>query len=63
MGSGKFFHAGSLDGLVLDCYRLAKYYSRNPSEFLSMPMSEIRRHMARTAKLEELLRPVDDDDA
>jgi len=47
--------------MVLDCYRLAKYYGRNPTEFLSMRTSEIRRHIEWTAKLEEKIRPADED--
>jgi hypothetical protein len=48
--------------LVLDCYRLAKYYGRNPREFLNMPFSEVTRHVQWTGKLEQKLRPADDAD-
>ena len=55
--AGKFFHAGSLiEDLILDCYRLAKYYGRNPDEFLKLPLSEVQRHMAWTGRLVEIQR-------
>jgi hypothetical protein len=47
---------------VLDCYRLAKYYGRNPREFLDMPCSEVLRHVMWTVKLQQKIRPVDDGD-
>jgi hypothetical protein len=62
MESGKFFHAGPVEGLILDCYRLAKYYHINPEEFLKLPMSQIARHLSWTAKLiEETSEPHNDD--
>jgi hypothetical protein len=45
---------------VLECYRLAKYYGRNPREFLHMPFSEVMRHAMWTVKLQEKIRPLDD---
>jgi hypothetical protein len=62
-----FFYSRDIDGpaserLVLDCYRLAKYYGRNPREFLTMPFSEIMRHVMWTVKLQEKIRPLDDGD-
>lgn len=39
--------------VILNCYRLAKYYNRDPDEFLSKPLSKVRRHMAWTSKLIE----------
>jgi hypothetical protein len=38
---------------VLSCYRLAKVYSRNPAEFLAMPLDEIAQHLQWTEKLFE----------
>lgn len=61
MAIGKFFHSGSVDNLILDCYRLAKQYSRDPDEFLNKPISSIQRHMHWTAKLIELQNPQEDD--
>jgi hypothetical protein len=39
------------DSIILDCYRLAKYYCVDPRSFLDMPMSEVGLHMARTAQV------------
>jgi hypothetical protein len=39
--------------ITLDCYRLAKEYSVDPSVFLNKPMSEIDRHMYWTRQLIE----------
>jgi hypothetical protein len=70
MESGAFFYAG-LDGgyyqydpeaVVLDCYRLAKAYSRDPEEFLNKPLSAIRRHLYWTLKLNDLQNPPNDDE-
>jgi hypothetical protein len=30
--------------VILTAYRLAKYYSRPPGEFLAMPLMELERH-------------------
>jgi hypothetical protein len=49
------------EDLILDCYRLAKYYSRNPQEFLDMPLTDIMKHMHWTGKLVEATAPKDDD--
>ena len=37
--------------LILDCYELAKYYGCAPTEFLVMPLSEVRLHLIRTVQL------------
>jgi hypothetical protein len=60
-----FFYSRDLDEperLVLDCYRLAKYYGRNPREFLDMPCSEVLRHVMWTVKLQQKIRPLEDGD-
>jgi len=31
--------------VILDCYRLAKYFCRDPDDFLNKPLSSIQRHM------------------
>lgn len=62
MAACKFFSSGSVEGLILDCYRLAKHYSRDPDEFLNKPISVIQRHMDWTAKLLELQHPSEDDE-
>lgn len=58
----KFFLAGdgglvgSGDSLVLDCYRLAKFYGTSPEIFLNMPLSEVDLHLHRTIQLSERMR-------
>jgi hypothetical protein len=37
----------------MQCYELAKYYSIDPDIFLEKPISEVRRHMYWTHKLQE----------
>ena len=51
MGPCKFFHAGPVEAVVLDCYRLAKYYHINPQTFIDMPVSQVKRHLSWTARL------------
>lgn len=63
MESGKFFYAGTLDSVVLDCYRLAKFYGRDPDDFLDKPISAIQRHMKWTAQLIETQQQQDNSDA
>ncbi len=54
MELGNFFSSGTVtEQVVLDCYRLAKYYGRNPDEFLAKPLSAIQRHIYWTGKLIE----------
>ena len=63
----KFFSArstglvGSEDDIILDSYRLARWYHVSPEVFLAMPLSEVRLHMERTAELDRRQQPVDDD--
>jgi hypothetical protein len=61
-----FFYAGAVGGesetLILDCYRLAKYYGIDPDHFLGKPLSTIQRHMKWTAKLIETQRQGDNED-
>lgn len=44
------------DSAVLDCYRLAKYYSTSPEVFLAMPVSAVKLHLERTIELANLMR-------
>ena len=62
MESRKFFHARPVEGLILNCYRLAKYYSRPPDEFLNLPVSQIQRHLTWTLKLIEAIREAEGGD-
>jgi hypothetical protein len=47
---------GDEEDLVLDCYRLARWYHQSPEIFLNMPLDEVRVHMARTIRLADLMR-------
>lgn len=53
----KFFLArggglvGSDESMILDCYRLAKFYAVSPDIFLNMPMTEMHLHLYRTTQL------------
>jgi hypothetical protein len=47
---------GEDEDLVLDCYRLARWYRQNPEVFLAMPMSQVRLHMEHTLRLRRLMR-------
>lgn len=69
MESRWFFYAGPLSGspvaaeeAILDCYRLARQYSRDPDEFLNKPLSAIKRHIRWTAKLLETQQAQQDDE-
>lgn len=55
MGLGRFFYSGPHETLVLDCYRLAKFYGRNPREFLDLTVEEIGQHMFWTERLIEAI--------
>jgi len=44
------------DDVILDCYRLAKWYSVNPETFLSLPISEVKLHLERTVQLAKIMR-------
>jgi hypothetical protein len=50
------------DELVLDCYRLAKFYNQSPAVFLEMGMSEVRIHLERTIDLSNIMRAAASDD-
>jgi len=46
---------GDEEDLVLDCYRLARWYHQSPEAFLSMPIDEMRIHWHRTLRMRELM--------
>jgi hypothetical protein len=46
--------------MVLDCYRLAKYYAQSPTVFLDMSVGEVRLHLYRTIQLDDLTRRSED---
>ena len=47
---------GEEEDLVLDCYRLARWYHQSPEVFLDLPLDEVRVHMSRTLRLADLMR-------
>jgi hypothetical protein len=47
---------GEDDDIVLDSYRLARWYHVSPEIFLNMPLSEVRIHMERTIQLARIMR-------
>jgi hypothetical protein len=52
------------DDVVLNAYRLARWYHQNPVVFLEMPLSELQLHVARTEQLRKIQEAVasrDDD--
>jgi hypothetical protein len=51
------------DTLILDCYRLAKFYHIDPGVFLDMPLSEVRRHLYWTGKLHQEIRQAQEEAA
>jgi hypothetical protein len=58
----KFFLTGGRglavadDSVIIDCYRLAKYYSTSPEVFLAMPIGDVKTHLERTIELANLMR-------
>jgi hypothetical protein len=53
---------GDENEIILDCYRLAHEYHVSPEVFLSMPLTDVRLHMVRSAELSARNRPATDDD-
>jgi hypothetical protein len=41
--------------LILNCYRLARWYGQNPEVFLQMTVNEVRLHLQRTEQLAVLM--------
>jgi hypothetical protein len=44
---------GSEQEIILDCYRLARWYHVSPDVFLSMTISEVGLHMKRTFEVSQ----------
>jgi hypothetical protein len=42
------------EDIVLNCYRLARYYHIDPRTFLNMPLSEVQMHLNCTLRLEQI---------
>ena len=45
--------SASIDDLVLECYRLGKFYSVGPDYFLNKPISELTVNLERATRLAE----------
>jgi hypothetical protein len=63
---GFFFRSSSLvgedDDIILDCYRLARWYHQSPDVFLAMSLSDVRMHLIRTLQLARMMRSEASDD-
>lgn len=55
-----FFHARDVEDIILDCYRLAKFYGMDPDQFLDKPLSVLAKHMKWTARLIQVQSEEDD---
>ncbi|MHC2400226.1 hypothetical protein ACVMGC_004770 [Bradyrhizobium barranii subsp. barranii] len=53
---------GSEDDIILDCYRLARWYHVSPEIFLSMPLSDVALHLTRTAQCDRVQQQATGDD-
>jgi hypothetical protein len=47
---------GEDNNIILDCYRLARWYHQSPEVFLAMPLSDVRLHLVRTIELARIMR-------
>jgi hypothetical protein len=47
---------GDEEDLILDCYRLARWYHQSPDVFLALPLDKVRLHLNRTIRLAALMR-------
>jgi hypothetical protein len=47
---------GDEETLILDAYRLARFYHQSPDHFLAMTLSEIQLHLGRTIQLTRIMR-------
>jgi hypothetical protein len=53
---------GDEDEIILDCYRLARWYRVSPEVFLSMPLSDVALHLHRTAQCDRAQRSATSND-
>jgi hypothetical protein len=53
---------GDEDEIVLDCYRLARWYHVSPDIFLSMTLSDVALHLRRTAQCDRAQQAAAGDD-
>lgn len=47
---------GEDNNIILDCYRLARFYHQSPDVFLAMPLTDVRLHLIRTIELSRIMR-------
>lgn len=47
---------GHEEDIILDAYRLARWYHVSPEHFLAMALSDIRLHLRRTIQLARIMR-------
>ena len=52
---------GSDENLILDCYRLAKFYHTSPDVFLDMPLGDVQLHLWRTIQLMRIMQREQED--
>jgi hypothetical protein len=52
---------GADEAMILDCYRLAKYYCVSPEVFLAMPFDDVQLHLYRTIQLTKMMRRESED--
>ena len=43
------------ENLVLDCYRLARFYHTSPDIFLNLPLGDVQLHLYRTIQLTRIM--------
>ena len=43
------------ENIVLDCYRLARFYHTSPEVFLNLPLGEVQLHLYRTIQLTRIM--------
>ena len=44
------------ENMILDCYRLARWYHVSPEVFLNMPFSDVHLHLYRTLQLTNIMK-------
>jgi hypothetical protein len=44
------------ENIILDCYRLARWYHVSPEVFLNMPFTEVHLHLYRTMQLTSIMK-------
>jgi hypothetical protein len=49
------------EALVLDCYRLARWYQQSPDVFLNMALSQVKMHLYRSLQLAARMRQEQDE--